>query len=54
VEERVRTSPIGCGFAVRDAWARPSHWAGLPFWVDLKLEPATIAHALLLALEPRH
>ena len=37
---------------VRQAW----EWAGrivgdgLPFWVDLQLEPATIAYALLLAL----
>jgi predicted permease len=38
---------------VRYAWARASQItgdAGLPFWVDLKLEPATIAYALLLAL----
>jgi putative ABC transport system permease protein len=34
------------------AWARASQIIGdaLPFWVDLKLEPATIAYALLLAL----
>jgi len=37
---------------VRYAWARASQITGdgLPFWVDLKLEPATIAYALLLAL----
>ena len=37
---------------VRFAWARASQIIGdgLPFWVDLKLEPATIAYALLLAL----
>ena len=34
------------------AWARASQITGddLPFWVDRKLEPATIAYALLLAL----
>ena len=37
---------------VRYAWARATQITGesLPFWVDLKLEPATIAYALLLAL----
>src|SRR3954462_14499630 len=37
---------------VRYAWARAGQIIGddLPFWVDLKLEPATIAYALLLAL----
>src|SRR5688572_17470260 len=37
---------------VRYAWARASQLIGegLPFWVDLTLEPATIAYALLLAL----
>jgi hypothetical protein len=37
---------------VRYAWARASQITGdsLPFWVDLKLEPATIAYALLLGL----
>ncbi|HEY6509678.1 MAG TPA: FtsX-like permease family protein, partial [Vicinamibacterales bacterium] len=37
---------------VRYAWARASLLTGedLPFWVDLKLEPASIAYALLLAL----
>jgi hypothetical protein len=37
---------------VRYAWARASQITGddLPFWVDLKLEPATIAYALLIAL----
>jgi predicted permease len=38
---------------VRYAWARASQILGddgLPFWVDLKLEPATVAYALLLAL----
>jgi predicted permease len=37
---------------VRYAWARASQIIGdgLPFWVDLALEPATIAYALLLAL----
>jgi predicted permease len=37
---------------VRYAWARASQITGdsLPFWVDLKLEPLTIAYALLLAL----
>ena len=38
--------------AVRYAWAQASQIVGdgLPFWVDLTLEPATIAYALLLAL----
>jgi putative ABC transport system permease protein len=37
---------------VRYAWARASQIIGddLPFWMDLKLEPVTIAYALLLAL----
>jgi predicted permease len=37
---------------VRYAWAQASQSTrdGLPFWVDLRLEPATIAYALLLAL----
>ena len=37
---------------VRYAWAQASQITGdsLPFWVDLQLEPATIAYALLLAL----
>jgi predicted permease len=37
---------------VRYAWARASQIVrdDLPFWVDLKLEPVTIAYALLLAL----
>jgi putative ABC transport system permease protein len=37
---------------VRYAWARATQIVGdsLPFWVDLKLEPVTIAYALLLAL----
>jgi putative ABC transport system permease protein len=37
---------------VRYAWLRASQHMrdGLPFWVDLALEPATIAYALLLAL----
>ena len=37
---------------VRYAWARATQIIGdgLPFWVDLTLEPATIAYALLLAL----
>jgi predicted permease len=37
---------------VRYAWARASQIIGdgLPFWVDLTLEPATIAYALVLAL----
>ena len=37
---------------VRYAWARASEILadGLPFWVDLTLEPATIVYALLLAL----
>jgi predicted permease len=37
---------------VRSAWARASQIVGdgLPFWVDLTLEPVTIAYALLLAL----
>ena len=37
---------------VRYAWARATQimGEGLPFWVDLRLEPATIAYALLLAL----
>src|SRR5688500_10393554 len=38
--------------SVRYSWARASQSTrdGLPFWVDLRLEPATIAYALLLAL----
>jgi predicted permease len=37
---------------VRHAWARASQLMaeGLPFWVDVTLEPAAIAYALLLAL----
>ena len=38
---------------VRFAWARANQMMGdegLPFWVDLSLEPATVAYALLLAL----
>jgi predicted permease len=37
---------------VRYAWARATQITGdsLPFWVDLTLEPATIAYALLLAI----
>jgi predicted permease len=37
---------------VRYAWARARQLTGedLPFWVDLKLEPASVAYALLLAL----
>jgi len=37
---------------VHYAWARASLIIGddLPFWVDLKLEPVTVAYALLLAL----
>ena len=37
---------------VRYAWTRASQLTGqdLPFWVDLRLEPASIAYALLLAL----
>jgi hypothetical protein len=37
---------------VRNAWALAGQSVGdsLPFWVDLRLEPATIAYALLLAL----
>lgn len=37
---------------VRYAWTRASQVVGdgLPFWVDLKLEPVTVAYALLLAL----
>ena len=37
---------------VRYAWARATLITGedLPFWVDSRLEPATIAYALLLAL----
>ena len=37
---------------VRYAWARASRIMGetLPFWVDLTLEPVTVAYALLLAL----
>ncbi len=39
-------------WAVRFAWARASQIRadGLPFWVDLTLEPVTVAYALLLAL----
>lgn len=39
-------------WAVRYAWARASLIIGdgLPFWIDLRLEPATIAYALLLAI----
>jgi putative ABC transport system permease protein len=38
--------------AMRSAWAWASQIAsdGLPFWVDLRLEPATIAYAVLLAI----
>ena len=38
--------------AMRSAWARATQITGegLPFWVDLTLEPVTIAYALLLAL----
>lgn len=38
--------------AVRYVWARATQLTGdgLPFWVDLRLEPATIAYALLLVL----
>ena len=38
--------------AMRYAWdqARKINGDGLPFWVDLRLEPATVAYALLLAL----
>src|SRR5688572_1171734 len=37
---------------VRYAWTRATLITGdsLPFWVDLTLEPATVAYALLLAL----
>ncbi len=37
---------------VRYAWIRASQIIGddLPFWVDLRLEPVTVAYALLLAL----
>ena len=37
---------------VRHAWAQATKIVGddLPFWVDLRLEPAAIAYALLLAL----
>lgn len=37
---------------VRFVWARASQLIGdgLPFWVDLRLEPVTVAYALLLAL----
>ena len=38
---------------VRYAWERANQLVGddgLPFWVDLTLEPATVAYALLLAL----
>jgi predicted permease len=37
---------------VRHAWTRASQITGeaLPFWVDLTLEPVTVAYALLLAL----
>jgi predicted permease len=37
---------------MRYAWTRADQISGgsLPFWVDLQLEPATIAYALLLAL----
>ena len=37
---------------VRFAWARAGQIVvdGLPFWVDLRLEPVTVAYALLLAL----
>jgi predicted permease len=38
--------------AVRYAWIRATQITGeaLPFWVDLRLEPVTVAYALLLAL----
>jgi predicted permease len=37
---------------VRYAWARAAQIMGdsLPFWVDLRLEPVTVAYALLLAV----
>ena len=38
---------------IRFAWARANQIVGdegLPFWVDLRLEPATVGYALLLAL----
>jgi predicted permease len=37
---------------VRYAWVRATQITGeaLPFWVDLRLEPVTVAYALLLAL----
>src|SRR5439155_20428371 len=43
---------VGAQTTVRYAWAQASQITGedLPFWVDLRLEPATIAYALLLAL----
>jgi putative ABC transport system permease protein len=38
--------------AVRYAWLRAAQiiGEGLPFWVDVRLEPVTVAYALLLAL----
>ena len=46
---------LGLGVAqavVRYAWLRASQIIGdgLPFWVDVTLEPVTVAYALLLAL----
>jgi predicted permease len=43
---------VAAQMTVRYAWARAAQIKGngLPFWVDLKLEPVTIAYALLLAL----
>lgn len=43
---------VAAQMTVRYAWTHASQMIGdsVPFWVDLKLEPATIAYALLLAL----
>jgi predicted permease len=43
---------VGAQASVRYAWSRARLIVGddLPFWVDLKLEPITIAYALLLAI----
>ena len=43
---------VAAQLGVRHVWSRASELMGdgLPFWVDLTLEPATVAYALLLAL----
>src|SRR5262245_26834493 len=43
---------VAAQVAVRYAWARATQIVGeaLPFWVDLRLEPITVAYVLMLAL----